>query len=55
VKFWLKFEGTAKLNLSRKAKIKEEIHINKSILKIIHDGVVDLKNLIDFAKNEFWL
>jgi len=55
VKFSEKFEGTAKLNLSRKASSKDVIQTNKSMLKIIHDGVVDRKDLIDFAKNEFWL
>jgi hypothetical protein len=49
VKFCLKFSGTAKLNLKRKASDSETAQINRSILKMIHDGVVDLKNLTDLT------
>jgi hypothetical protein len=52
-KFSVKFFGTTKLNLRRKASINDMAQITKSILKMIQDGVVDLKNLIDFTMNEF--
>ena len=54
-KFSVKSEGTAKLNLRRNAKIRDNMQVNKSMLKIIHEGVVVLKNLIDFTMNEFEL
>lgn len=55
VKFSVKFDGMAKLNRSKKASNKDEAQTNRSILKIIHEGVVDLKDLIDFTKKEFGL
>ena len=54
-KFSVKSEGTAKLNLRRNAKIRDNMQVNKSMLNIIHEGVVVLKNLIDFTMNEFEL
>lgn len=54
VKFSVKFEGTEKLNLKRNANSSDDTQINRSMLKIIHDGVVERKNLIDFVKIEFW-
>jgi len=54
-KFSVKFFGTTKLNLRRKASINDMAQITKSILKMIQDGVVDLKNLIDLTMKEFEL
>ncbi len=52
-KFSVKFAGTAKLKRRRKARITETAQRTKSMLKIIHEGVVDRKNFTDLTRNEF--